>query len=536
MSRFVRQSSYRHVYGQSSKREMCFDNIKVSASAWDTNLAAANPKFLSVNYQASGGGAFLVAPLSHTGKLPDLYPLCRAHTAPVLDTSFSPFSDTLIASSGEDGKVVLTQIDEDKLNAALRSEKPEVSDLEPTVRLNGHVRKAGHVKWHPVAENVLASASLEVKVWDVEKGSCVVELPQQPDMVGSMSFNWTGTLLATTCKDKKLRIFDLRSGQQASIADSHTGIKGSRVEWMGRMDRICTTGFSKLSDRQVFVWNAGDIGKGPLKQMTVDTSSGTLMPFWSDNDILFLAGKGDGNIRYYEYEADDLHYLTEYKSSDPQRGMCWLPRRALNTQECEIARAYKVTNYLVEPISFIVPRKSDSFQADIYPPALSATPALSADDFFSGKTSEPILVSLENQSETSAPPIKSSAYATPAPPATSTTATPISVERVPSPIPPKQDENLEVEMAPASSSSINKMETSPRMISRGLPAVPSSSSGTGTGLDREKEVQIERLQKENEGLREELEVKDCVIRNLELQLEKLKTNQRKIMELSHDSL
>lgn len=149
------------------------------------------------SYQASGGGAFLVVPLSHTGKLPDLYPLCRAHTAPVLDTAFSPFSDTLIASSGEDGKVVLTQVDEDKLTAALRSEKPEVSDLEPTASLGGHVRKVGHLKWHPLAQNVLASASMEVKVWDVEKASCVVELPQQPDIVGSMSFNWTGTLLAT---------------------------------------------------------------------------------------------------------------------------------------------------------------------------------------------------------------------------------------------------------------------------------------------------------------------------------------------------
>lgn len=297
---------------------------------------------MTCSYQASGGGAFLVTPLSHTGKLPDLYPLCRAHTAPVLDTSFSPFADNLIASSGEDGKVVLTQIDEDKLSAALRAEKPEVSDLEPTVRLSGHGRKAGHVKWHPVAENVLASASLEVKVWDVEKGTCAVELPQQPDMVGSMSFNWTGTLLATcvgifladcsptlmsrltklhickfrTCKDKKLRIYDLRSGHLEAIADSHTGIKGSRVEWMGRMDRICTTGFSKLSDRQVFVWNSSDITRGPIKQMTVDTSSGTLMPFWSDNDILvglfssdLMIVHGLINLRYSSLGQSTLsHY------------------------------------------------------------------------------------------------------------------------------------------------------------------------------------------------------------------------------------
>ncbi|MBW0543195.1 hypothetical protein O181_082910 [Austropuccinia psidii MF-1] len=536
MSRFVRQSHYRHVYGQSSKRELCFDNIKVSASAWDTNLANANPKFLSVNYQASGGGAYLVVPLSHTGKLPDLYPLCRAHTAPVLDTCFSPFSDTLIASSGEDGKVVLTHVDEDKLSAALRLEKPEVNDLDPILRLSGHGRKAGHVKWHPVAENVLASASLEVKIWDVEKAACVIELPQQPDMVGSMSFNWTGTLLATTCKDKKLRIFDIRSGQQTSIADSHTGIKGSRVEWMGRLDRVCTTGFSKLSDRQVFLWNTADIKKGPIKQLTVDTSSGTLMPFWSDNEILFLAGKGDGNIRYYEYEADDLHYLTEYKSSEPQRGMCWLPRRALNTQDCEIARAYKVTNNLVEPISFIVPRKSDSFQADIYPPALSATAALTASEFFSGKTAEPILINLENHAETIAPPVKSSLYANP----TSFPSAPTS-EQLPMPRPPSR--------APSPPASI-KQESLPSLPTTAENNVSNqygSSSGsnqfgatvpgnTESGFDLNKNTQIDKLVKENQELKEELAEKDCVIRNLELQLEKFKTNQRKIIELSSSAL
>lgn len=37
--------------------------------------------------------------------------------------------------------------------------------------------------------------------------------------------------------------------------------------------------------------------------------------------------------------------------------MCFLPRRALNVSECEIARAYKVFGTSVEPISFIVPRK-----------------------------------------------------------------------------------------------------------------------------------------------------------------------------------
>ena len=71
----------------------------------------------------------------------------------------------------------------------------------------------------------------------------------------------------------------------------------------------------------------------------------------------WLAGKGDGNIRYFEYESDNLYALDEHKSSEPQRGMCFVPRRVVNTSECEIARAYKLTATAVEPIAFIVPRK-----------------------------------------------------------------------------------------------------------------------------------------------------------------------------------
>jgi len=85
-----------------------------------------------------------------------------------------------------------------------------------------------------------------------------------------------------------------------------------------------------------------------------------------------IAGKGDGNIRYYEYESDNLYALDEHKSSDPQRGMCFVPRRAINTSECEIARAYKLTSNAIEPIAFIVPRKVKKFTA--LPPSFSNPP------------------------------------------------------------------------------------------------------------------------------------------------------------------
>jgi coronin-1B/1C/6 len=52
---FVRPSKYRHVFGTPSKRDLCYDSIRVSRNAWDTNLVKANPLFVSINLEASGG-------------------------------------------------------------------------------------------------------------------------------------------------------------------------------------------------------------------------------------------------------------------------------------------------------------------------------------------------------------------------------------------------------------------------------------------------------------------------------------------------
>ncbi len=41
-----------------------------------------------------------------------------------------------------------------------------------------------------------------------------------------------------------------------------------------------------MSDRQVRVWEIG--GLKNVKTITLDQSAGVVMPFWSDNNILFL--------------------------------------------------------------------------------------------------------------------------------------------------------------------------------------------------------------------------------------------------------
>ncbi|KKZ68128.1 hypothetical protein EMCG_06185 [[Emmonsia] crescens] len=392
--RFVRSSKYRHVFGRSTRKEQCYDNLHISKNAWDTNLVKVNPKYISVNWETSGGGAFAVLPLNETGKVPDRFPLFRGHTAVVLDTDWNPFNDSLIASGSDDGKVFLWRVPE---NFTLHTDAEEIADIAPVGKLSGHPRKVGHVLFNSAAENVLASSSGDytVKIWDIESGSSKLTL-KHTDVIQSMSWSANGSMLVTTSRDKTLRFWDVRQEKPAYETAGHSGAKNSRAVWMGEHDRVATTGFSKMSDRQLALWDVR-APREPINGFkSLDSLSGVCMPFWDDGtQCLYLAGKGDGNIRYFEYENDKFEYLSEYKSADPQRGIGFMPKRGVNMHDNEVVRALKTVNdTYIEPISFIVPRRAEMFQDDIYPPTTGLKPAMSAAEWFDGKEALPPKIDL----------------------------------------------------------------------------------------------------------------------------------------------
>ena len=51
-------------------------------------------------------------------------------------------------------------------------------------------------------------------------------------------------------------------------------MQGARVTWLSNKDRIATTAFSKISDRQVALWETGVLGN--VKMRTIDQTSGVL--------------------------------------------------------------------------------------------------------------------------------------------------------------------------------------------------------------------------------------------------------------------
>uniref|UniRef100_A0A7M4FQP6 Coronin 2B n=1 Tax=Crocodylus porosus TaxID=8502 RepID=A0A7M4FQP6_CROPO len=138
----------------------------------------------------------------------------------------------------------------------------------------------------------------------------------------------------------------------------------------------------------------------PLIEEEIDGLSGLLFPFYdADTHMLYLAGKGDGNIRYYEISSEKpyLNYLMEFRSPAPQKGLGVMPKHGLDVSACEVFRFYKLVTLkgLIEPISMIVPRRSETYQEDIYPMTPGTEPALTPDEWLSGMNRDPILMSLK---------------------------------------------------------------------------------------------------------------------------------------------
>ena len=261
--------------------------------------------------------------------------------------------------------------------------------------------------FNPAAENILASSSGDytVKLWDLEDGQPRLTLKHN-DMVQSLSWSADGNMLCTTSRDKKLRFWDVRQEKPAHEVAGHSGAKSSRVVWLGDHDRVATTGFSKMSDRQLGLWDPRNPSKPIGGDFTyLDSQSGICMPFWDDgSQMLYLAGKGDGNSRYFEYDNDKFEPLSEHKSPEPQCGLAFMPKRGVNTHANEVMRAFKTVNdQYIEPISFVVPRRAEMFQDDIYPPATGSKPAMSSGEWLDGKTARPAKIDMGDLHDGTAP-------------------------------------------------------------------------------------------------------------------------------------
>ncbi len=112
------------------------------------------------------------------------------------------------------------------------------------VDLHGHQRRVDYVEWHPTVQNLILSAGLDhqVVLWNVEKAEPVQVYHCHPDAIQSITWNRNGSLFATTCKDKHIRVIEPRTGRVLAVRKTKYFINiyrydFSRREWVIKVQK-----------------------------------------------------------------------------------------------------------------------------------------------------------------------------------------------------------------------------------------------------------------------------------------------------------
>lgn len=124
---------------------------------------------------------------------------------------------------------------------------------EPKYTIEAHTDKIYLIKFHPLASNVLVSASYDmtVKIWDLSPLSSIetnakITLIGHTDQIFSLAWSPCGQYLASTCKDGKLRIYKPRSSDvPVKEGKGPVGTRGARVIWALEGKYLVVMGFDK---------------------------------------------------------------------------------------------------------------------------------------------------------------------------------------------------------------------------------------------------------------------------------------------------
>ncbi|XP_072798690.1 coronin-7 isoform X1 [Vicugna pacos] len=428
MNRF-KVSKFRHTEARPSRREAWINDIRAGTTPSCGNHIKSSCRLIA--FISDRPGVLGIVPLEGQEEDKRHVTHLGCHSDVVTDVDFSPFDDFLLATASADRTVKLWRL----------PAPGQALPLGPGLLLGPEDAQVEVLQFHPTADGVLVSAAgRAVKVWDAAKQQPFTELVTHGDLVQGAVWSRDGALLATTCKDKQLRIFDPRAKPEASQStQAHENSRDGRLVWTGTQEHLVSTGFNQMREREVKLWDTR-LFSSALTSLTLDTSprdhsedgvlfegecqrwngvpgplvprdvrprpedqeqetnrSRSLMPLLDlDSGLLVLAGEGESQLYCYEVAAQQpaLIPVTQCLLESALRGAALVPRRALAVMGCEVLRVLQLSDTAIVPISYHVPRKAVEFHEDLFPDTAGCVPASDPHAWWAGDNQQVQRVSL----------------------------------------------------------------------------------------------------------------------------------------------
>ncbi|KAG2389458.1 hypothetical protein C9374_014018 [Naegleria lovaniensis] len=416
-SSLVRSSKFRHLNGHEYPKSERHENINVGYGQKLSNTLKTNGSLYVLPYNSIGGSVLAYKRVDDYGRWDEKiqnYGMIKAHKGKLSDFDLSPFKDRndLLTVSNSDHTIRLW-----KLNAESNYKILEDCDLElndPSVT-SSNMSIISKVVFHPYIEKSVVSVQGDyIYLWDLEKRKIQYSVMNgkvstaslnntSPIIVESLSWNDNGQCMICGTSDRFIRVYDLRemtsissssysstssSSTSSSMSttttspifsvEAHASMKPFQTLYNHGTHYVTSVGFSKSGTRELALYDMRKDLKC-LQRVPIDNGASVLTPFYDmDIKLLYVAGRGDVNIRFYELEGGTLHYLNDYKCSSASASMDWIPKWKLSVNDFELARFLRLTNdKTIETLSMRVSRKSNIeqyFQEDIFPDTWNGEP------------------------------------------------------------------------------------------------------------------------------------------------------------------
>jgi coronin-7 len=313
------------------------------------------------------------------------------NVAGVMDFTFDPFDSKRLVVACDDASIKVWDIP-DNLSGTLQ---------EPSFVLQGHYEKSNVIKYHPLAQHILASAGYDCKIfiWNVQTQSIVVTLESLPEPVFCLSWSPDGKSLGSVGKDHIIRLYKpLESTSPIATGKGPSGSRGARMVWLDDTS-FAISGFEKSSDRQLSLYTLPDISN-PVSSITLSSSPAILIPHYDpDIKLFYLTGKGDTSVLTVEYCPDvhpHLFSTASFPIGTSHQAIKFLPKTLCNVKTVEVARGVRLCKSTIEPLGFKIPRvKMEYFQDDLYcDTSVTWEPVMSPDEWLGGVTKKQKTISL----------------------------------------------------------------------------------------------------------------------------------------------
>ncbi|XP_053400007.1 coronin-7-like [Mercenaria mercenaria] len=389
-------SKYKNAAPRYPKREEWINEVPVGMLMHSCgNHIAASCQYIAFNVDTGGGGNVGILPLETTGRVGQSLPTLRGHGDFVTDMKFSPFHDEILATCSADDIIKVWNLPETERLAE------EIALVSHTAHLPEQERRIETLAWNTVADDILAAAvGHSAKLFDVSVAEEIYDISSHEDQILSLGWHGNGSVMVTTCKDKKIRVLDPRSKTVAQECMGHNSNKDSRAIFLGDKDFIVSTGFSLGRSREVKLFDSRNLGNA-LTTDDRDNNNGTLMPLLDeDTNMLLLVGKGDTTWSFVEVSTSEpyftQHALERTEKNEQIKGACLIPKLGVNVMEGEVDRLLLLLHNTIVPLPYIVPRRQyKDFHADLFPDTKCEEPALTSDQWCSGQNAQVAKTSLD---------------------------------------------------------------------------------------------------------------------------------------------